>query len=248
MSSFSNISKREKNLLLLVFVLLVFYFSYTFLLQPANAERLQLEEEMTQLQNDISRANALIGKAPELEQQLEQQRKEISDKYTVYLNSIDQEEILAKLGQLAQAANLTIYSYEATEPMAISVPIEQGGYQDLSYPLLDLARGINPSLPQDQSQQSTEELQSPSEDLLASQYITLGFENATYTSIHQFIRSVENLDKSIQVRTLQLESNSSLLRGVISVVVFRLPSVDPDQESDYPLIAIAPRGKVHPFE
>lgn len=249
MSAFSNMNKRDKNLLLLLLVVITFYLCYTYVITPALETSSALKVEQEQLQADLLRAQDLVGKEEELRTQSEQQKQEINEKYNIYLKSLNQAQILTRMDTLMSETKFAVVSYIPTEIAAVQVPVETGLYEALKYPLLNMAKQVNANITEEKSQTEGETTvtEGELEDMLPNFEITFSFNDATYSSMYDFIESVEDLDKTIQLKNISVTGNEEKISGEIILSLFGLPPVDENNMTDYPVISVTPKGKVNPF-
>ena len=249
MSAFSNMTKRDKNLLLLLFIVIIYYLCYTYVITPALETSSSLKIEQEQLQTDLLRAKELIGKEDELRTQSENLKQEINQKYSIYLKSLNQAQILMKMDTLMSETKFPVDGYISTETAALQVPVESGLYEDLKYPLLNMAKQVNPNIAEEKSQTEGEVIvtEGELEDMLPNSEITFSFNDATYTTMYDFIKSVEELDKTIQLKSISITGNEEKISGEIIFTLFGLPPIDENNMIDYPVVNVTPKGKVNPF-
>ena len=249
MSAFSNMTKRDKNLLLLLFIVIIYYLCYTYVITPALETSSSLKIEQEQLQTDLLRAKELIGKEDELRTQSENLKQEINQKYSIYLKSLNQAQILMKMDTLMSETKFPVDGYISTETAALQVPVESGLYEDLKYPLLNMAKQVNPNIAEEKSQTEGEVIvtEGELEDMLPNSEITFSFNDATYSSMYDFIKSVEELDKTIQLKNVTIAANEDKISGEIIFSLFGLPPVDENNMIDYPVTSVIPKGKANPF-
>lgn len=249
MSIFNNISRRDRNLLLLLLVVVVYYLAFTFVITPARAESQELKARQVQIQNDITRAEELIGQEENLKQEFSTKMETVEEKYDTYLKSLNPSQILGKMDALMTEVNFSIRTYTPSEIFAQQVPVEIGAYEALKYPLLETAKQINEKIQEEPSQTAGEsvETEGSQEDILASNDISFSFENASYESLYNFIESVENLNKTIQLKRINVDGNGGLLRGELTFSLFGLPPINGDRMIDYPLLPLTTKGKANPF-
>lgn len=249
MGAFANLNKRDKNLLLLLLVVVAFYISYTYVITPALSTNGALKAEQVQLQSDIIRSKELIEKEEELKTQAGQQKQDIDKKYNIYLKSLNQAQILIRMDTILTESKFNIERYIPTDTSAVQVPLESGLYEALKYPLLNMAKQLNSNLIEEPSQEAGEVLVTEGElgDMLPNSEITFSFNDATYSSMYEFIKSVEGLDKTIQLKAINISGNEDKISGEIIFSLFGLPPIDENNMTDYPVIPVIPKGKANPF-
>ncbi len=109
----TNLSRREK-ILLIIAILVVGAAAYNYLLyQPLTEERTALESEIADLESSIVTAQERIEQIPDLEQQLEELREERET--ILEMGYHDSEEVLARLNLFSRRSGVRLNSYELDE-------------------------------------------------------------------------------------------------------------------------------------
>ncbi len=249
MNTFTNMNKRDKNMLLLLLVVIVFYVSYTYIITPAMEASNTMKAELIQVQSDTQRAEQLAASEMELREKSVQLKQEIEDKYNIYLKSLNQAQILAKMDARMQDVNFDVDRYVPSESIAMQVPLEQGMYEALKYPLLNMAKEINKKIADEASQDAGEVMVTEGEfaDMIPVAEIAISFNDATYGNMYDFIKSVEELDKTIHVKSIVIEGNGDKISGDVSFSLMGLPPINEEKMVDYPLTPLIPKGKANPF-
>ncbi len=134
-----RLSRREKILLLLAFIGLVFGLYYYFPYQWITEEQEIVQEEIDQLETDITLARDRIDQIPELEEELARLEEERSELLEAAIR--EPEEILAHLNVFSREAGMTINSYskgdrEDGHPLSLS-------YEGEYLPLLQMMRLVD---------------------------------------------------------------------------------------------------------
>ena len=112
-----------------------------------------------------------------------------------------------------------------------------------------MAKQVNPNIAEEKSQTEGEVIvtEGELEDMLPNSEITFSFNDATYSSMYDFIKSVEELDKTIQLKNITITGNEKNISGEIIFSLFGLPPVDENNMIDYPVTSVIPKGKANPF-
>lgn len=270
MKFFNNISRRDKSLLMLLLVVVVFYICYTFVISPSLQVATAIIEQTNSLKSELDNAKSLIGKEDELRKQEKDLRHKINEKYTVFLPKLDQAQLLYKMDSLMINAGIPVSAYTPTLESAAQVPVQIGTYDSLTYPLLDLAKTIQPSLYEQKeipAAPSTDAAASPSDaavpptdaaaqspdaaaggpDMVPNVDITFGFENASYESIFAFITQVEAMNKTIVLKSSDISKNDTGLSGQLTFGFYALPTLDEKQADLLKFNPVIPKGKPNPF-
>ncbi|MFN2364825.1 MAG: type II secretion system protein GspM [Halarsenatibacteraceae bacterium] len=135
----SGLSRREKILLLIAFVAIVFAGYYYFLYQPIVEEQEQVQREIDNLSNQHALAVERVEQIPELEDELARLEEERAELLEAAIR--EPEEILAAINVFARETGITIEGYEKNEgedghPLAFAF---SGEY----LPFLDFARMVD---------------------------------------------------------------------------------------------------------
>jgi len=135
----SRLSRREKILLLVAFVAIVFAGYYYLLYQPIVEEQERVQSEVNNLSNQHALAVERVQQIPELEDELARLEEERAELLEAAIR--EPEEILAAINVFSQETGVTIEGYNKGEqedghPLQMSF---EGQY----LPMLDFARMID---------------------------------------------------------------------------------------------------------
>ncbi len=134
-----RLSRREKILLLLAFVGLIFGLYYYFPYQWITEDQEIVQQDIAQLETEIQLAQERIEQIPELEEELARLEEERSELLEAAIR--EPEEILAALNVFSRRTDMTINSYskgqrEDGHPLTLNY---EGDY----FPLLEMMRMID---------------------------------------------------------------------------------------------------------
>lgn len=109
-------SKKEKNLLLILFVTLLFWISYQFLFIPqlGKLEALKTEKENYEIQ--LNMMEQIISKDDKLKLEEESLKDNIHEKSKKYYYSIDQPGLMHLLNTIIEGSDLNITSMSFSQP------------------------------------------------------------------------------------------------------------------------------------
>ena len=251
MGAFTNMNKRDKNMLLLLLVVLVFYVCYAYVITPALTLSEGLKSDIIQLEADIRSSEETLAKSEELETELLEMKEEVNDKYSVFLGSLDDAEILYKIDTVMSGVDLKADSYMPAEVVYSKVAVERGVYEQFKYPLLEMAEKIEPQMypvPEaviGESEETTEEV---SPDSVALADITINFYDVSYDKIYNFMQGMEDLDKTITLKDIEISKAEEGLTGHMTYSLYVLPVLSQDHKDELKFTSVIPRGKVNPFQ
>jgi type IV pilus assembly protein PilO len=127
----SNLSKREKILLFILFVTVVMAAYYYLLYQPIKAHQQDLENQITNIQSEYTAVLNKVNQINSLEKELVELKKEREERLETVVR--EAEEILAAVDYFARESNVDIRSYQKRNtdngyPFTFEI---QGGYFEL---------------------------------------------------------------------------------------------------------------------
>jgi cell division protein FtsB len=245
-------SGRDRNLIILLLTLVVFYLCYTFVIGPYMLETAQLEEQLQSVESQLIIAEQLSGKEDELKKQEASLKEEITEKYSGFLTDIKQSRILYKVDTLAAGTGLPISTYTPVSDAISQVSVETGFYVPQDYPLKNLALEINPPLKEDGNSEETAQSQAaPASDasgaMIPGTDVSIGFGTATYESVYNFIGAVEMMNKTAFLRSVDLTGSGGTVQGQMVFSFYSLPAFDPDQKDGLDFKPAIPPGRANPF-
>ena len=138
-----NISKKEKNLLLLLGIVIIFWILYKFIYTPQQKTIYELEEKKFNYEDELARYNIVLSKEEDLKSQWKDLNIEYEELSQKYYSSIEQPEIIHMLNEIIDNGKLIVPSINFSTPgltkigeletglMTISLPYE-GSYTDLN--------------------------------------------------------------------------------------------------------------------
>ncbi len=250
----TSISSNDRKLLALLTALIISFLLYQFVINPALLEKEELIQKISDTNAEIARINTAIEQYPTLREleQIELQR--IAEKYQLFYYDLYQEQILNMLDSLIHNNKLNIVSYIASDIAIAPIVAPQSKLALRTYPLLEIASKINPSLYEMQSPDGKDAGNSQSEMQLTTYAvtttsITLSFSNTTYESVLNFIQSLENMNKSVLIANLAISKSDSrdTISGNMVLSFYSLPKLNDSDKNLLEFTSIIPRNKVNPF-
>lgn len=275
MKIFQKMSARDRSLLILLVAAVTFFLCYRFVMTPQLANAEILKGELLSVQSQLEQADQLKGKTAELKNQERTQKEELIKKYSNFFFDLDQSRLLNRIDAIHIGVGLPAQSYLASPETPSQVLVEKGVYAPPQYPLKDLAAKINPNLlettqdgapptdqpqqapPADQNEQSEEQNeQAPvdqgqpaveSTDMVLTTDVSVGFNAATYESIYNFIATVEKMNKTVVLKSLNITRDETGLSGQMIFSFYSLPKLDKEQKDGLDYTPTIPAGKANPF-
>ena len=264
MNLFSKMSARDRSLIILMLAAVIFFICYTFIMSPSMEVATILKGNLATAQAELSQAQDISGKAPELRIQERKQREELIKKYSGFFFDLNQSRLLNKIDSLMIGTGLPATAYLASPEMVSQVPVEQGIYVPQQYPLKELVMKINPNI--EEESQNGAEGQNPADatnqgesapegepqaveasDMIPSTDVSVGFTGASYESIYNFIGAVEKMNKTVVIKSADITKDETGLGGQIVFSFYSLPKLDPQQKDGLDYNPLTPKGKANPF-
>lgn len=253
-----NVSERDKKLLMLMIMVLVAFLCYYFILNPALMKGSLLKSQYEEAKSENHRVEAVINKLPDLKKEEVSRKQQLQEKYKQFFYEINEARILYKLNTTITAAGFPADSVAFSRASAAEIDVDASDYEPLIYPLYVNATKTNPTLaipkketgdadqtnqPQQQSQNSIPK------DSVAYSDITIGFASSSYEAIYNFLKKLEELDRSIVVKNVtiakSIETNG--IKGEIVLGVYSLAKPNASDSSDLQFDLVLPKGKPNPF-
>ena len=265
-----SMSSRDRNLLIILGLLVVIFICYMYIVSPAIDRAASLKSDLENLKSQITVAEANVAKLQSIRIEEINKKNQIVEKYKGFFYEINQERILYQIDTLIAASGITLSSYTPTPADTMQIIADKGVYIPLQYPLLDMAKRVNPSLTSTtntqaqnnppaantgtSSEQPVTDTQTPvvadatAADAIPHTEITLAIGSSNYASVLNFISYLENMNKSIVIKSMDMiKTDTTGVQGQIIISLYSLPKLD-DSDKDYlkflPVTAI---GKANIF-
>lgn len=252
-----KVSERDKKMLIILLAVVIGFLCYTFIMNPALTKGSELKAKAVAASAELKRVKNLIENLSTIQTQEADKKQEISKKYEQFFYDLNQEQILYKMDTLFQESGMTVSSYTPSKQVVISIPANiKTPY--VTYPLLDLASKSNFSLTDpiykikaDKAAAGTTTEASQTTlpaDAVPTYDVTINFNATSYASIMTFIRKLEEMNKSIVIKKIDLRKSDVNLNGQIILTLYSLPKVD-EKESEYlKFLPSVGTGKPDPFQ
>lgn len=259
-----KLNSRDRNLLVILAAIIIFYLCYTFIMVPSLDKADLLKGEIETTKAEITRAEDLANKEDELKKQEKELREELLEKYSVYFTDLNQANVLNRLDNMMYGTGLNITSYTPSEVSVSQVLVETGGYVPPEYPLLSVARNINPELHQEPNPEQVVSAGAPvaggeegsaeagvsdgSSDSIPCLELMINYDGLAYETVFSFISALERMNKTVLVRSLDFaKSEGPGLQGQMILDLYSLPRFDESQRDELEFAPIIPQGKPNPF-
>ena len=238
-------NQRDKNLLLFLGVVIIVFLFFNYLISPALENGAALKAEVDQADMELVNAEDTILQYPEFKKEEPEVRKTVSDKYNMFFHDVNQERILYKLDTLIANSGLSIASYSNSGTSALPITFSVPEFNPVTYPLQGVALRANPALAE-LLPPTTPAMAPASEELILTTDITINFDSS-YNTAMAFLKSVEDLDKSVIVRSISLSKTETGIDGQIILAFYSLPQIDSSKKDPMEFKPTIPQGKVDPF-
>ena len=246
-----KLNSRDRNLLVLLAAIIIFYLCYTFIMVPSMEKADLLQGEIETVKAEIVRAAELVQQENELKLQENRLRSEILDKYSLYFTELNQANVLNRLDNMMHATGMTLSSYTPSEVTVSQVLVEKGEYVPTEYPLLSLARNIDPELYEGVNPEQVISASTPSDDSSDSipcLQLIINYDQIAYETVYSFIDALEDMNKTIIIKNLDFAKNEgTALQGQMVIDLYSLPRFDKSQSDELEFTPGIPQGKPNPF-
>lgn len=243
-------SRRDRNLLMILAVAIVFYLCYTFIMTPALVRKATLNMELDAVTAELERAEATVASLPELEKEADALSSELTQKYVVFFPELNQSKILYQMDTLMINTGFKASSFIPSAPVPTAVVIEQGTYMQPSYPLLDIASRINPDIIKSDSgnqEEAPAAATEESDDMIPAMDIAVNFSNTSFESINSFLAAVEGMKKTVVLRNVSIAEEAEGLQGQLIFSLYSLPRLNNAEKGYLEFVPVIPLGKTNPF-
>ncbi len=238
-------NKRDRDLLMLLITLVVAFLIYNYVMAPAIEKGRELKSELSAAEQQLDLIDTTIRDYPKLVEKEAELSSEIAAKYSNFFYEIVQERILYNLDTLILNAGLPVSRYSCSPVEAMPVELPRPEYYPLDYPLRDLAAELNPEFAKEASIVHDESTGGsiPTTD------ITIDFSATSYEATMAFIKSVEEMDKSILMKNVALRKGDDYrIDGQLIMSFYAMPQIDDSMKNYLEFSPVIPKGKENPFD
>lgn len=95
-----RLTKREKNLLVILLLVIIVWIAYTFIINPQLNKLQSLQEQKSALENRISQINSIIGSEKDIEEELSKLQNKKEDIDSRFFTSLSQSKIISLLEEI----------------------------------------------------------------------------------------------------------------------------------------------------
>lgn len=244
-----NLTKREKNLLLLLFLVILFAIYYNLVLSPQLEKIRELKQNLensqrqkTLVQNEIMSVNNMTREYKIL-------NEKISGMYKRFLPEIIQEKIIIILDNMLTNSKLNAEKITFAEPRITTLDDKEeekreeiNEIKSLVFDLLGEKKEEKPGNEEGQEDNSKSNLPK-----INTMDINISF-SGSYENFINFLKEIESCDKEILVSQVNMVSNNTnMLLGNIQLRLFSIPKIH-TQDQDFLTWDIkGDYGKANPF-
>ncbi|MFA5524051.1 MAG: LysM peptidoglycan-binding domain-containing protein [Tissierellales bacterium] len=144
-----NLSKKEKNLLILLAMVILFWLFYKFVFTKQSVQIAELKQEKTNYNEELIKIDSILSKDKEIAVVWSELSEKINHIQSKYFSKIDQPEIMHMLNRIIDNNEIDVPNMNFREPdyamlgdietkyMGISIPFE-GSYSELGTLLSDI--------------------------------------------------------------------------------------------------------------
>lgn len=249
-----RVSQHDKKLLILLISFVLAFACYNYVISPQIDKWTLLKTTESAQTTELNRVKTLIDKKDSLQTDVESKKSVLSEKYSIFFYELNQERILYKFNDLFTQSGLQVTSYipEKATVAAITVPLSQ--YTYTKYPLLNYASQVNSEVSSvDKGQGIKNQTKTSSDDVTSDKSIpsfnlTISFNSATYSSVMNFIKSLESMNKAIIITKVDIKKANVNLSGQILLTLYAMPKVSDDESGYLSFTPSAVTGKTDPFQ
>lgn len=207
-----KITNRDKNLLLIIFLILVCALYYQFFFTPQNAKLTELKQQSEDMNTRLMNGQAKIQKIKILNKNLEDEKKKILKIAQKYLVKVKQEDIILMINEFENKSSIGIEEITFTDPedKGIILPEEkpQDGTTDAnqSTDANKQETENNVQQPADANQQAGADTTEPAKPDLSNIDLTVAkikFKG-TYTDLANLVKLVDENSKNIVSNELKI--------------------------------------------
>lgn len=256
-------SSRDKSLLVFLVTLILIFLLYRYGIEPAWSQGTQLVLEAEQVESRLTTAQEAVTSLPQNRETDARTYEELNEKYKPFFYEINQERILHRLDTLIATAGMNVTSYNQTEMALETVPVYGSLEDSVTYPILRDAATMNDTLLPNTETQNSEgggsgtsnssagtSASESAEDAIPATHISLGFSGAGYGNILSFLRQIEAAERAVILEGINLskDEEGTTLNGTISLGLYAMPKLNPDESADLMFRPVLPSGKANPFQ
>lgn len=253
---------KDKKLLIFLATLILVFLIYQYGISPALETAKEVSLESMILNGQLSSAHEAIAKLSQNKAENKEILNELTDKYKSFFYDINQERLMYYIDGLAAKAGFKITSYNQSRAGLETIPVYPNAAIGLDYPLIRDAAIVNDELKVgdwDGRELQENELGDGGEegvfdDSLPITHIRLSFSGVNYENVINFLKEIEGADRSIVVEAMNIYRSKNAegvettsLEGSISLNVYSLPKLDPQEGTDLQFNPVLPTGKTNPF-
>lgn len=260
-----KINSRDKQLVTLLGLVVLAFLCYYFIISPAWDKNVANRSQADTLKIELESVKTTITNLNKLKIEDRQTRVLLVEKYKTFFNELRGDRLLYYIDTLMATSGFQVDAYSPSDKVVTQIQVPVRTYIPLAYPISDLAKVINvksfnnnlnnstsiPSdvatnIPADQTETAVDQIPA---DTVAAMDLNLTFSSADYQKFISFVKSLEDMNKAIIVKSVNItKSNTGLgIDGEIIVSLYSMPKLD-DSENDYLMfLPQIPRGKTNPF-
>ncbi|WP_426349772.1 hypothetical protein ACPWSR_00680 [Alloiococcus sp. CFN-8] len=246
-----KISKREKNLLLFLGVLIIFFGYYKLIFIKQREEVSQLKLQRIELTDKLNTIEKSISSLDSLKTKAEEASERISIKTNKLYPYLSQNNIIVELDKLLREAgiigNMT-FAMPTLESLQGSDTAQEEASSSVLKPIAEEYKGLNNT--EDKTLEKTQEKEDGSSlegGSVESLKVNLSF-NGNYNNYIRFMQLLENNSKRIFISSLSLSQNTQEeVAGTLTLDFYAVPKITDEDDSYGEWAFNNSYGKENPF-
>ncbi|SHJ36871.1 hypothetical protein [Parasporobacterium paucivorans] len=245
---------NDKRLLIILLAVIIGFLCYNYVINPQLAKGSELTAQKGQVDLELEKAKNDIANLSDLQTQEKETKEKLTARYESFFYNLNEERILTKLSSLMNESGLPVTTYTPSVPVVSSIKIPQSTYVPIEYPLLDIAAAANEELKQNEETATSETNQNTEDaagaldpDAVPTVDITIEISGASYPSVMNFIQKMEEMQKTVLIKSIELNKNDTGISGNMIISIYSLPKLDQGEAAEFEFSPVIPRGKEDPF-
>lgn len=202
----NNLSNRDKNLLLILVIVIIGVIYYLYIFTPQSEKISTLSQQSIEKENQVTQYMSRIENIENFKEKLKIEKKNIiplAEKF--YSDSVNQEDMIVSLNDIANQSGVALTSISFNQPEESGIDIHSTQSQETS-----TGEGVDFAPPPEENSDTNQTQETSSDEpnvkLLEADINILG----TYSKIHEFIRLIERLDKNIVIDEASFRKSSDI--------------------------------------
>ncbi|MBS4536189.1 hypothetical protein GOQ29_11235 [Clostridium sp. D2Q-14] len=238
------LSKREKILLYISGILLVFFIIYNFILLPQLTKLKELSSQSKELEKDLLDAETSINLIEDLDEKINLKEHKIINLTSDLFPSLQQEEILTLLDSFIKDSNIRVQSINFSEIKFDSIENNEIDKDDKNNNSNEHSDSIENN---NNFNEEKDSIELEKEIFIENMSATIIYSGA-YHEIIDFLSYIDNFDKNIIIKNINIIENDEEVSGDIVLDFYGIPKVNSSDKEFIHIPNSSINGKKNPFE